>query len=644
MMKHHVKRISALILITTILLTLFAGLPAFAKDSEVVTILFTHDLHSHLLPSAEEDGGTFGGYAKLMTAIKQQKALHPDAILVDGGDFSMGSLFQTAYPTSAIELRMMGAMGYDATTFGNHEFDYLPAGLASMLNVAAGCEERVPAIVEANYYPPMEGDALYTEDSALMWDALNNYGVKDYILLERGGVHYAIFGINGFDSDDCAPNSGMILEDPIKTAQRVVDEATAECVATYGVEPLVICLSHSGTEDGKGEDYELAKSVDGIHLIVSGHTHTLIREAIEVNDTYIVSASEYGKYLGVVQMEYETTGKAKLASYELIPIDETVTDDAEIASLVESFKSAVESDYLSKYNMTFDQILINNSIKFDSVNEVYATQHESTLGNLYSDAYKWAAENALGFEVDIALTAAGVIRESLPIGNVTVSDVFNAASLGVGTEGELIAVYVTGKDLKNAFEVDASVQPLMSAAQLFFSGAEYSFNTNRMIFNKVDYAMLRRNDGSLAAIDDDKLYCVVTGMYAGQMLGSVEETSFGLIAITPRDAEGNPLAADQLVNYVIHDANGNPVKEWYAIATYLDEMDGAVNEAYASTDGRKVVYSSLKPADLLRNANKFTVIVIVAILVIVAVIALVAWRVVVRVKKKKAKKQKAVKA
>ncbi|MBQ6824662.1 MAG: bifunctional metallophosphatase/5'-nucleotidase, partial [Clostridia bacterium] len=484
------KRLTALLLALLLLCSLCIGVAAEERE---ITVLFTHDLHSHLLPSAAEDGGEYGGYARLMTAIKQQKALHPDAILVDGGDFSMGSLFQTAFATSAIELRMMGAMGYDATTFGNHEFDYLPQGLASMLKIAADCGETVPAIVDANYLP--------TAGDTAMQAALENYGVKDYILLERGGVYYVLFGIFGLDSHDCAPNSGMELQDPAKTAQRVVDEAVAECKATYQTEPVVICLSHSGTEDGKGEDYELAKAVKGIDLIVSGHTHTTLHEPIMVNDTAIVSAGEYGKYLGVVTMTLGTDSAA-LTDYELIPIDETTEEDPAVAALVEGFKRNVETDYLAPYGMTYDEVLIHNTVKFDTVDEVYATQHESTLCNVFSDAYKWAVENATGQPVDMALTAAGVVRESLPLGDVTVSDVFNAASLGVGTEGELIAVYITGKDLKNAFEVDASVQPLMSGAQLFCSGVEYSFNTGRMIFNKVDYAMLRRPDGSREKIQD----------------------------------------------------------------------------------------------------------------------------------------------
>lgn len=625
-MKHQIYRcLAALLAVITLL---GVCVVANGEEKDQVTVLFTHDLHSHLLPSRDEEGGEFGGYARLMTAISQQQEKYPNAILVDGGDFSMGSLFQTAFATSAIELRMMGAMGYDATTFGNHEFDYLPEGLISMLDAALRSGEKTPPIVDANYLPPAG------EEGNKMREALRRYGVKDYMILEKKGVYFVLFGITGFDSDDCAPNSGMILEDPAATAQKTVDAAVAECENKYGVHPVVVCLSHSGTEDGKGEDYEMAKAVSGIDLIISAHTHTTLEEAIEVNGTYIVSAGEYGKYLGVVNLSRSGDDVA-LSDYKLIPIDENVKADENIASLVETFKSNVENEYLSKYGVGFDEVLVKNNYKFDSVDEVYATQHESTLANIFSDAYKIAVEKALGTKVDVALTAAGVVRESLPVGDITTSDVFNAASLGVGTEGELIAVYITGKDLMNALEVDASVQPLMRAAQLFFSGIEYSFNTSRMIFNKVDYARLRRNDGSLEEIDPEKLYCVVTGMYCGQMLGAVESTSMGLLSITPRDKNGDPIAVEDLVNYVVKDENGVPVKEWFAIASYLRSMGGEMDPKYEDPDGRKVVYSSLNPVKLLKGANIFTyVLLLVLVLVISAIVLVVA--IIVRKKRRRA--------
>ncbi len=627
------KRIFTICLLVAVCLV--PAVTAFADTAAAqgeITVLFTHDLHSHLLPSANENGeGEYGGYARLMTAIREQRAIDGNAILVDGGDFSMGSLFQTAYPTSAIELRMMGAMGYDATTLGNHEFDYLPEGLASMLGAAVDSGDALPALVLANYLPPKAGEEGYNETVSAAFD---KYGVKDYILLERGGVHYAIFGIFGHDADDCAPNSGMVMEDPVTAARRTVDAAVAECESVYGEHPVVICLSHSGTEEGEGEDYELAKAVDGIDVIVSGHTHTELTQPISVNGTLIVSAAEYGRNLGVLKLRVEND-EPVLVDYRLIPIDGSVPDDPAIASLVEGYKRAVEVDYLSKYGYTFDEILVSNPYRFDTVKEVYATQHESTLGNLFADAYKRAAEQVTGRRVDVAVTATGVIRGTLPLGNVTVSDVFNAASLGVGTEGELVGIYLTGKDLKNAIELDASIPPLMSSAQLFMSGVEYSFNLNRMIFNKVDYAMLRADDGTLTEIEDERLYFVVAGMYMGQMLGSVEETSMGILSVTPRDGDGNPIAADELVNYVIRDDAGNPLKEWYAIADYLGSMVEQIDVRYATTDGRKVVYESFAPADLLRNANIFTYAVILLIaLIILAVVFIV--RAIVRRHKRRA--------
>ncbi len=616
-MRHLLKKTVCTMLVLCVLLSL--ALPAMADAPTFqATILFTHDLHSHLLPAADEGGGEYGGYARLMTAIRQQKEQYPDAILVDGGDFSMGSLFQTAYAVSAIELRMMGAMGYDATTFGNHEFDYLPKGLASMLNTAASSGEPLPAIVDANYLPPKEGENDFDEDAALVWDALETYGVTDYTLIRRGdGIPYAVFGLTGYDSDACAPNSGMILEDPAVAAQRTVDHAVADCKLAFGMEPIVIALSHSGTEEGQGEDYALAEAVTGIDLIVSGHTHTTLENPVQVNDTWIVSAGEYGRNLGVAHMDYKPNGEVTLTDYELIPIDENTPEQPDIAALVEGFKTEVETQYLADYGVTFDQVLTRNPYVFDNVDAVYDYAHESTLGNVFSDAYRWAASNALGHNVDVALTASGVIRESIPMGDVTVSDIFNAASLGVGTEGELVEVWLTGKDLKAALEVDASVYPLMHSAQLFCSGVEYSFNTNRMIFNKIDHAMLRREDGTLEEIQDEKRYCLAVGMYMAQMLGSVEKTSMGLISIIPRDAEGQPLDLSRLADHVIRDENGVAVKEWYAIASYLQQMGGEMDPQYASTDGRKVVYSSLNPVHLLRSANLFTWIALGMVLVLI---------------------------
>jgi len=376
--------------------------------------------------------------------------------------------------------------------------------------------------------------------------------------------------------------------------------------------------------------------VPEIDIIISGHTHTTLYEPILVGNTVIASAGEYGRNLGIVRLSYDGQDAA-FSSYELIPIDENCPEDPEMALAVSEFKEAVNTGYLADYGYTFDQVVVHNPYSFDSVDEVYATQHESTLGNLFSDAYRDAASRATGISVDVAVTASGVVRETIPLGDVSVSAVFNTSSLGVGTEGELILLYLTGADLKTVLEIDASVQPLMRSAQLFSSGVKYSFNTNRMLFNKVDSACLIRSDGKEEAIVDDQLYSVVTGRYVGQMLGSVEEMSYGLIKITPRDADGNPVNPADFGDYVIQTPEGKPLKEWYAITDYLHRMGGQMDPAYSQPDGRKQVYSSLNPIALLKNANVFTWILCAVILLVILLIALAARglvRWILRVRKK----------
>ena len=140
-MKKRARQIFVL-LVTLVLSVGCLITPAWAQEDEgkTATILFTHDMHSHLLPAEKEGGGEYGGFARLMTALEDERAQAEESgyacITVDGGDFSMGTLFQTIYTTQASELRSLGALGYDAATFGNHEYEYRADGLAKMLEAA----------------------------------------------------------------------------------------------------------------------------------------------------------------------------------------------------------------------------------------------------------------------------------------------------------------------------------------------------------------------------------------------------------------------------------------------------------------------------------------------------------------------------
>lgn len=402
-MKKRIRQILVL-LITLVLAAGCLMMPAFAQEEEgkVATILFTHDMHSHLLPAEQEGGGEYGGFARLMTALEQERAEAEASgyacITVDGGDFSMGTLFQTIYTTQATELRSLGALGYDAATFGNHEYEYRADGLAKMLRAAAESGDPLPALVQANYVTPKDPEA-----DAEVVEAMADCGVTDYVMIEREGVRFAVFGVMGEDADACAPMSGMEFEPVIEAAQRVVDEIKANEEYDF-----LICLSHSGTnpDPKKSEDELLAKNVDGIDFIVSGHTHSTMPEPKIVNNTVIGCTGEYCTNLGKVTIKKDAEGNNAVLDYELIPIDENVDEDPQIAVQVAKYKDLVETEYLSQFDMTFDQVLAYSPFDFTPISQFAREQEEDSLGNLITDAYIYAVRQVEAGTNAAPITAA----------------------------------------------------------------------------------------------------------------------------------------------------------------------------------------------------------------------------------------------
>lgn len=651
------RRFSAFFL--ALLLAVLCVLPVGAvaegctQETNVTTILFTHDLHSHFLPQPTAEGGESGGYARLKTVIDGERAMNPDALLVDGGDFSIGSLIQTLYTTQATELRTMGAMGYDAVTIGNHEFDHKGTGFAEMLNSAKAAQQAavelllvdarpledmdaykerfgpvtpvLPTLLEANYAPADDNP-----DRAFIRSAMENYGVTDCVTLERGGVTYGLFGLMGVDSDECAPTSGFTRTDAAKAAKRCVETLKGE-----GAE-IIVCLSHSGTGDSlaSSEDEELAKAVDGIDVIVSGHTHSTLAEPLVVNDTYIVSSGPYCQNLGSLTFSWDGSGEKRLLDYRLIPIDETVAENPEIAGFVEQWKDMVGETYLARYGLTYDEVLTRSD--YDLNTPASAVQENNGLGTLVSDAFLWADRTLNAAYADsphtVSVTADGVLRANLPAGDLTAAMAFDVLSMGVGEDGTsgfpLVAVYLTGKELKAAMEVDASVTPIMPAAQLYMSGAKYAFNTKRMFFNRIydtaltDVTFHETGMGNAYEIDDNALYRVVTGMYSAQMLGTVKSKSMGLLSLEPKQADGAPVT--DFADCILYDEDGNELKEWYALAAYLEQFgeDGLPDRYADPANGCKQVSDSFAPGQLLAGWNGITWAVLGIALLLLALILL----------------------
>lgn len=596
-------------------------------------ILFLHDTHSHLdsfLTMENGEVATVGGFARIRTLIREAKTENPDTLILDAGDFSMGTLVQTIYDSEAAELRMLGALECDVTTLGNHEFDYRSAGLAGALNAAVSSGDSVPAMVLCNIdWETMEAEGL-TEEQQLLKDAFDNYGMKNYIVLDKGDVRIAVFGIFGVDSLACAPTCALKFRD----ASEAAAETVAEIKANEDVD-MVICVSHSGTneDEKKSEDEILAKNVPEIDLIISGHTHTVLWEPIQQGDTYIVSCGEYGKNLGSLSMTQKENGRWVMESYELLPITPAIPSHQPTQEKIDGLLENVDSTYLSSFGYIRTQVLAQNNVEFVTSADLYETHTEHNLGNILSDAFLYAVSNANTGDnnpVDFSVVPSGCVRDTLPTGSITVEDVFNAYSLGIGSDGipgyPLISVYLTGEELKAVVEIDASVSDLMPSARLYISGINYSFNPHRIILNKTTDCYIPGPDGSRKEIENDKLYRVVCDLYSGQMLGAVTDISFGLLSIRPKFADGTPI--ENIEDAIIH-SEGQEIKAWAAIAAYLESFadtdgDGIsdIPASYSEFQERKVVEDSTKLLDLIRNPNKYAVMIVLAVIIVLTILVL----------------------
>ena len=636
-MKSFSKKFAGISLAVMLLLPLLPlfSLPAAAAeaDAEQVDILFLHDTHSHLDSFPTVEGGqnvTLGGFARIKTLIDEKREGNPDALLLDAGDFSMGTLVQTIFHTDAPELRMLGYLGCEVSTFGNHEFDYRSTGLAGALEAAAESGDPVPALALCNVdWEAMEAEGL-TEDQRLLKEAFAAYGVEDYVVLDKGGIRIAVLGVFGEDSLACAPTCALKFRDISEAAADTVKEIRENEDAD-----MIVCVSHSGTsqEADKSEDEILAKAVPEIDLIVSGHTHTSLYEPIRHGDTYIVSCGSYGRNLGSLSMSRRADGRWQMDSYELIPVTQDIRPDDDAQAKIDGLKEKIDATYLARFGYTTEQVLARNGIEFATSDDLYETHTEHNLGNLLADSFAYAAAQADDPDdhpIDVAIVPSGCVRDTFATGDITVTDVFNAYSLGIGPDGipgyPLISMYLTGAELKTGAEIDASVSDFMKSARLYISGLHFTFNPHRIILNKVTDCYMTDENGSRVEIEDDKLYRVVCDLYSGQMLGAVTDVSYGILSVQPKFADGTPI--EDIEDAIITDG-GRELKAWAAIAGYLDSLedvdgDGVsdIPEAYASVQGRKVIEDSRAIGDLVKSPNKFAFIILGVIALLLALIVL----------------------
>lgn len=629
-------------------LTLFYCEVSAISEEKNLTILFTHDMHDHMLPNKTQKDNVpvqAGGYSRIKTIIDKLKNENKNSILVDAGDYSMGDLFQTLFCSEAPELRILGQMGYDVTTLGNHEFDFRDNGLARHLYSAKRSGDRLPQIVCSNLLFPSENNM--SEALLGLKKAMSSYGVKEYTVLKRGGIKIGVFGLMGEDAAGSAPMTEVAFQNIAESA-----EATVKKLRNAEKVDIIVCLSHSGTSGdySQSEDEKLPKKVPEIDVIISGHSHTTLQKPIIVGNTIIGSCGQYGYNLGSIRLKHASDGRWKLQDYKLIPINEDIEQNQQINATIDKFKTIVENEYLNKFNFKFDEVIAKTMFNFVPADEIGVRHVEEPLGNLISDGYIYSVKKAEGDKyepVSVAIVTAGTVRGSFVKGDITVEDAFISSPLGMGADGisgyPLVSAYLTGSELRDLCEVDASISPIYGSAQLYMSGIGFTFNPNRLIFNRVTELHLEKQDGTQEKIIPTKLYRVVTGLYNAQMLSVVGDKSFGILSLVPKTKEGKLIK--NFENHIIYNtSNGSnqELKEWLSTAGYLKSFDkvagiARVPDYYRKTHNRKIVEDDKNILALIGSPNSFAIKVYIAGAALILILTLVTIKLIKRQKRRRKK-------
>ncbi|TDQ11664.1 bifunctional metallophosphatase/5'-nucleotidase [Pedobacter metabolipauper] len=260
-----------------------------AGDVIKLTILHTNDVHSRVEPFPM-DGSKYqglGGTARRSSLIKKIRAAERNVLLFDAGDIFQGTPYFNLYG-GEVEMKLMTAMGYDASTMGNHDFD----------NGLEGFLKQLPhtnfPILSANY--DFSNTVLHQS-------------TQPYKIFNKGGLKIGVLGI-GLELDGVVEGknyTGTIYLDPIAKANEYADLLKNDLKCD-----LVICLSHLGYKypTDKVSDQILAKNNRSIDLIIGGHTHTFMNEPEDVqnlsgNLTTINQVGFAGINLGRVDYYFE---------------------------------------------------------------------------------------------------------------------------------------------------------------------------------------------------------------------------------------------------------------------------------------------------------------------------------------------------
>ncbi|TAA72884.1 5'-nucleotidase C-terminal domain-containing protein [Planococcus salinarum] len=463
-----------------------------------LTIMHTNDTHANL-----DDA------PKRATLVKQIRAQNANSLLLDAGDVFSGSLYFNIFEGAA-DLVMMNFMGYDAMTFGNHEFDL---GNSVDENGETVGHQALQEFVQGADFPfvatnvDFSGDAKFDGLQKNVYTAdYGNGEIYDGIIKEVNGEQVGIFGLTTEETSE--------ISSPDTVAFTNYLEAAEEAVAAFEAAGVnkVIALTHIGYNDSEQFDNDLllAQNVAGIDVIVGGHTHTALDEGVVIDDNgapvVIVQTGQYGSNLGQIDVTFDADGVITSTEGATHPV--TLHDvseaeaDAEAVELLAPFKETVEE---TKFESTgaYTEVFLNGGR-----NEGGVRTSETNLGNVITDGMLYAAQQ-IDQDTVIALTNGGGIRASIDVGDITIGEVLTTMPFG----NSLAIMNISGAELKTALEHSVKEFPAESGGFLHVAGMEFSFDPSQPVGSRVTSMNVRSEGGVLTKIENDEFYKVATNTF-----------------------------------------------------------------------------------------------------------------------------------
>ena len=401
-----------------------------------LTVLHTNDVHAHYDPFEPWGEPVQGGVARLKTLIESIRHDADNVLLLDAGDQFQGTLYFTVGGAEVVA-DVMHELGYDGMCVGNHEFDAGPGELARFIDLA--------------HFPVLSANIDAKNDADLS-TSLFPYAAYH--------IDRDIVGVFGLTAEHTAiassPGPNVRFLDAIVSAQSTVDE-----LRENGVDKI-IALTHLGHE----RDLELAAAVDGIDIIVGGHSHTLLDDYPTVvssasgEPVLVVTAHEWGKRLGRLDVTFTDDGLVGSFAGELIVIDETIPQDEGMLDVLATYRPQIDA-LMTRVVGTADVDL--NASRDD------VRVRETNLADLICDAMLW---KAAGLGATVAIQNGGGVRASIPAGEITMGQILEVLPYG----NQLTVVSLTGAQLVAALENGVSQVEDQAGRFPHVAGLRYTFD------------------------------------------------------------------------------------------------------------------------------------------------------------------------